>query len=266
MAMRDFSATAACRRRRRRWRRRTGSSSIRHGRRAPAKMCRPVRRRRARAPAQRRQRGIVLLLVLFLVLAVGIGWLVGSVSASSVRASQMRTNATVLAAARDALIGFAAKHATLPGALPCPDTNNDGSGDTSGSSCVAYLGRLPWKQLGLPDLRDSASECLWYAVSPLFRTALGAASRSPASNPLNYNSAGQITVFDASGAALPAPANPVIAVIIAPRQGLASPNRSPAAASPSGGKSAAGNDLQTSKAINNANGGPTAPVPNSYRR
>jgi hypothetical protein len=76
------------------------------------------------------------------------------------------------------------------------------------------VGRLPWKTLGLPDLRDAAGERLWYAISDSLRDQ----------GVVNSNSAGQLAVYDGvSGAAL---ASSVVAVIIAPGTELAGQNRS----------------------------------------
>jgi type II secretory pathway pseudopilin PulG len=78
--------------------------------------------------------------------------------------------ADALSIAKDALIGRAVADANLPGSLPCPDTNNDGVSELfSGNQCPGYLGRLPWKSLGISDLRDGTGERLWYALTPEFR-------------------------------------------------------------------------------------------------
>jgi len=59
-----------------------------------------------------------------------------------------------------------------PGALPCPDKDNDGDADCVGLGIgpnSSIIGRLPWKSMGIDDLRDSSGERLWYAVSHHFR-------------------------------------------------------------------------------------------------
>ena len=96
----------------------------------------------------------------------------------------VRTEAA-LAAARDALIGYAAsypdQHAGRhgPGYLPCPDRNGNGSPNTP---CPRKsLGRLPWRRLGLHDPRDGAGERLWYALADNFRpTATSTVRSTPA--------------------------------------------------------------------------------------
>lgn len=62
-----------------------------------------------------------------------------------------------LSEAREALINFAA----VTGALPCPDTNNDGDPDACPGTVTR--GRLPWRMLGLPST-DVWGQALHYAV------------------------------------------------------------------------------------------------------
>jgi hypothetical protein len=104
-----------------------------------------------------------------------------------------------MAQAKAALIGYAATyrdtHSGEPfGLLPCPDTDNDGVAEAScGSADVSVIGRLPWKTLGLPPLRDAAGECLWYAVS-------GRAKYNPkTTGDFNWDSLGQFIVQDKAG-------------------------------------------------------------------
>jgi hypothetical protein len=65
-----------------------------------------------------------------------------------------------------------------PGYLPCPDLDDDGwaeptCGSQNGESGQSErLGRLPWKTLGLADLRDGHGERLWYAVSSKYKGLL----------------------------------------------------------------------------------------------
>jgi hypothetical protein len=99
---------------------------------------------------------------------------------------------TTLEYARQALIGRAVGDANRPGSFPCPDTDGDGSADFFvGSSCPAYIGRLPWRTLGVGDLRDDTGERLWYALSPAFRD-------HPGAPPLNSDTRGTLTVYSRS--------------------------------------------------------------------
>jgi hypothetical protein len=176
-----------------------------------------------------RQSGAVLFILLLLIL-VGAGTIfVSRLKSAQVDLEAQGKTAAALAEAKAALIGYAASDANKPGSLPCPDANNDGQSglaDYSGANCVAPVGRLPWKTLGLPDLRDGAGERLWYAVSPNFA--------ANASTALNASVNGQITVRTANGTIVYDGTGPsaAVAVIIAPgaplaRQGQALPqNRS----------------------------------------
>ena len=95
---------------------------------------------------------------------------------------------------------------TIPGSLPCPDVDNDGqltAVDQVAGNCTSFIGRLPWKTLGLPDLRDGGGERLWYALSANFRD-------NPAVSPLNSETAGQFTITGTN------PASNVVAVVFAP--------------------------------------------------
>lgn len=137
-----------------------------------------------------------------------------------------RKTALALAQAKEALLGYAAKDTNLPGSLPCPDANDDGMSnpidDYTGVTCISPVGRLPWRTLGLPDLRDGYGERFWYAVSPVFSANSG--------TKLNSTYSGQITTKDASGAIIhnASTTTGAVAIIIAPggvlvRQGAASP-------------------------------------------
>lgn len=192
-----------------------------------------------------RQRGAALL-VLFLVLGVAAAALL--VSTLTRKAAQMKAEentAAALAQAKDALIGDAAIYRdTNPdtggwtdkvwGYLPCPDTDNDGTADgPCGAKNVTVAGRLPWRTLGLPPLRDGAGECLWYVVS-------GRAKNNPATDVLNWDTTGQIEVRSAAGQVLAAPGSHDTpwAVLIAPGAALGGQDRTPAGATPCGGNAA----------------------------
>lgn len=167
------------------------------------------------------QRGATLLLALLFVV-LGLATLV------TLRADRKgpemeaeRKTALALAQAKEAILGRAVINGIAsggvqnPGALPCPDRDNDGGIDNSGSICsggppVAVLplntGRLPWKTLGVGDFRDAAAERLWYVVDPQFFDN-GSAMNSAMMPTLAVNG------------------NPVVAVVIAPGSALAGQQR-----------------------------------------
>jgi hypothetical protein len=95
-----------------------------------------------------------------------------------------------------------------PGALPCPDLNNDGDADCAmGSSLLSMIGRVPYKTMGIDDLRDASGERIWYALSHDFRK-----NQCPGTGctTINSDTLGQLTVTGM------APATQVVAIVFAP--------------------------------------------------
>ena len=174
-----------------------------------------------------KQRGVALLLILFIAITLGLAFIFKGMDAGTENSARSQRTQEVLAQAKDALIGYAAtyreSHASqVFGYLPCPDINNDGYDDGScGNASETIIGRLPYKTLGLPDLRGADGECLWYIVS-------GSHKNSPPTEPLNWDSRGQIRIQDSNGNALADPndsSGGAVAVIIAPGAPLAGQNR-----------------------------------------
>lgn len=129
------------------------------------------------------QSGVALLLIMLLVLLSSTSILLSRFNHTDSQLARHQFTAQSLARAKAALLGFAATYAEDPdhkgqpqGYLPCPDFNGDGSSPYSAStdtSCgqqgYSMIGRLPWRTLGLPPLRDGNGECLWYAVSGSYK-------------------------------------------------------------------------------------------------
>lgn len=127
-------------------------------------------RRRKKFHELRAQHGAALMLMLVIMIMGTIVLCAGSLSISAIRIERNKRTSIALAQARDALIGHAISNLKRPGSLPCPDTNDDGNSDSCSTSF--YIGRLPWKALGIADLRDGYGEHLWYALSPNFRNTI----------------------------------------------------------------------------------------------
>ena len=168
---------------------------------------------------QRKQRGAALMVMLVIMIIGSAAFLVSSLSRLGLSIERAKITSDALAQAKEALISRAVVDATHPGSLPCPDlltnipgTNvpNDGAADLlSGNNCPSYIGRLPWKTLGLPDLRDESGERLWYALSPNFR--------DDNSNPVNSSNKGTLLVYDNSGTTLlTPPGSEAVAIIFSP--------------------------------------------------
>ena len=145
---------------------------------------------------------LVLLAAIGVVLAVELAAFAGT-------AQRDRVSDRALAQAREALIAYAADRPITasvgPGYLPCPDLDNDGwaeatCGSQNGDSGQAErLGRLPWKTLGLPDLRDGYGERLWYAVSSKYKGLLNCAVSRACLDMTPDAALGTISVRDPSG-------------------------------------------------------------------
>ncbi len=203
-------------------------------------------------PCFKKQQGFVAILILVVVSLTAVGFIFNLMNLSSFKEMHVNKTGQALVQAKEALIGFSVGNASMPGALPCPDTNNDGISDPC--SAGTSIGRLPWKTLGMSDIRDADGECLWYALSPVFRNTLSVSTRGNTQPALNSATAGSITVFNEQGVALPVPVNKVIALIIAPSISLSSQSRTNLGSTVCGGNNTASNYLDSSNGINNATG------------
>jgi type II secretory pathway pseudopilin PulG len=167
-----------------------------------------------------KQRGAVLMIMLVIMVMGIAAVLISSLSTTALKNARQETTSNALAQAKDALIGRAVSDSNMPGSLPCPDTNDDGSAELlSGNNCPSYIGRLPWKTLGLPDMRDGSGERLWYALSPAFRDDNSA-------QPLNSNTKGTLLVYNTDGVSLQTQAGyNAVAVIFSPGSPIGSQTR-----------------------------------------
>jgi len=158
-----------------------------------------------------RERGVAFVLAMLLLLAA-FGMVLAVELAGSSSAQRDRVSDRALAQAREALLAYATDRpinaAVGPGYLPCPDLDDDGwaeatCGSQNGDSGQAErLGRLPWKTLGVPDLRDGYGERLWYAVSSKYKGLLNCAVSRACLDMTPDAALGTITVRDAAGAIL----------------------------------------------------------------
>jgi hypothetical protein len=162
-----------------------------------------LRRRKA-------QQGAALILFIT-VLVLGVAWYaIGAFGkAAPTTAEREIKTGLALQAAKQALMAYIVQYAARsdtaePGQLPCPESvtlANPGEASSSCSNAVATVGRLPWKTLGIDQLRDGDGEPLWYVLSPGFR-----------SPPINFANTGQLTYN--------AVANSAVALVIAPGRAL----------------------------------------------
>ncbi len=167
-----------------------------------------------------KQRGAAFI-VMLVILVVGVtAVLVGSLKSAEIKIDRDEKTAMALAQAKEALVGYAATYANFPGSLPCPDTDNDGVSDAGGSNeCPSYIGRIPWKTIGIADLRDASGERLWYTLSRNVR-------RYDTVRPLNSDTNGTLNV---SGNYT---ANNLIAIVFAPGSVIGNQSRSDSQTTP----------------------------------
>ena len=197
------------------------------------------------------QRGMMLIMLVFMLGIAAVAYMVHALNGNTVKIERDKKTAAALAEAKAALLGWSAGHASMPGALPCPASNTGVSSGTCTASS-GLIGYLPWKTLGINDLRDGNRECLWYALSPVYRNTIpvtGASGRI--AHPINSTISGTITIKGADGTSLP---TPVIAVIIAPGAPLTGQDRSNASSTVCGGNTTASNYLDTALGVNNSTG------------
>ncbi len=172
------------------------------------------------------QGGAALLIFLTIVVLGGAYLLVSALKSSRLETGRERKTAQVLAEAKDALLAYARlypeQYGDMPvGFLPCPDLDGDGSAEAvCGSKGQSAIGRLPWRTLKLPPLRDGDGECLWYAVSGTYKY-----------NPkydLSSDSDGLFVVRDANGNTVlgGSSASQAIAIVFAPGRPINNQDRS----------------------------------------
>ena len=136
-----------------------------------------------RIPASRSaQRGAALILAVA-ILILGVSWAaISALGKAGTRTAEreIRTG-QALNAAKRALLGYVAQYAArtdhdVPGRLPCPEPLSPPAGSEGVAGSLAcndntqkYVGRLPWRTLGIEQLRDGDGEPLWYVLGPGFR-------------------------------------------------------------------------------------------------
>ena len=133
------------------------------------------RDKRVRITPLNRQSGVAVMVLLLVLLLAGISWFLGSLNsnARTIQLERSKITHRAMAQVKDALIGFAAANRER-GYLPCPanpsmaGTANEGEAMLSCNSDALRIGRVPWRSLGIDDLKDGSGESLWYAVSANF--------------------------------------------------------------------------------------------------
>jgi hypothetical protein len=169
-----------------------------------------------------KQRGATLIIFAAIVSLIVLTLLFKHLNGKQLEALRKDKTAKALYEAKTALLGWSVLQGAPPGQLPCPEDigkigsalDEEGNSMTTCDSALPVVGRLPWKTLGLGDLRDGNGDKLWYALSSGLRNA-----------PINSATVGQINVNGIPNAA--------VAIIFSPGMVLAGQNRlTPTAISP----------------------------------
>lgn len=177
------------------------------------------------------QKGVVLIIIVLTLVMGTIVFIISQLDGNGLKIERDKKTSAALAEAKRALLGYSfgvnlSIAGRRPGDLPCPDNyplghiNEGTSGSIAGTTCnLNALGRLPWKTLGIADLRDGSGERLWYAVSTNYKnnTRTNCTTTNTAGC-LNSDTNGTINLRNASGTIINDGTNSsaAIAVVIAP--------------------------------------------------
>ncbi len=132
------------------------------------------------------QEGVALLVLVFILALAVTAYALQMATANEFKADRELKTSKALMDAKSALLGWSVLQNT-PGQLPCPeDTSLIGlptEGQAKTSCSLPAIGRLPWRTLGLGDIRDGNGDKLWYVISSGFRTP-----------PINSNTPAQLSI------------------------------------------------------------------------
>lgn len=155
-----------------------------------------------------------------------ITFLLSDQSITKVKVDKIKNTQKALRIAKQALISYALNYPKNhpprgPGYLLCPDTDNDGDGETACNG-PSTVGRLPWRTLNIGDIRDSGNERLWYAVSENFDFTAFPYTGTLPRKVINTSTRGNITVRDKNNNIIydGTTIDGIVAVIIAPGESL----------------------------------------------
>lgn len=152
---------------------------------------------------------LVEISIVLIIFGLIIGGLLGPVKIQLDNLKLKETKQTI-ETTKEALIGFAIRN----GRLPCPDTNNNGQENLSGSTCPRASGLVPWVTLGVNQL-DAWHQPLSYRVDRLFADTRDGSSCPDANVPgisFEICSTGNISVFNRRNGNLVASGVPAIIV------------------------------------------------------
>ena len=120
------------------------------------------------------QKGIALLMLVFIIALAFTAYVVKTLNSTSIVNERSKKTSESLSESKAAILGWSVIQSN-PGQLPCPEdltkigTVNEGVAQVSCNSLNPVIGRLPWRTLGLGDIRDGNGDKLWYVISSGFQ-------------------------------------------------------------------------------------------------
>lgn len=150
----------------------------------------------------RHEGGYALLITILILFLGGVSvFVVATDPASEQRAQRTAAASVALGQARGLILARALSDTNRPGTVPCAAPGTGGKGTFHGDDCDAASGRLPYRTLSTPPLRDAGGAQLWYVLDPSLRDR---ASQEPI-NPERKSGALTVNGKDHFGAVLIAP-------------------------------------------------------------
>ncbi len=159
----------------------------------------------------RRQRGAAFLVLVLMIGLIAASMIVTAAPSGNASLAVAQKTAKALATAREALMahGTSTPDSARLGDLPCPATDFSTGIAGACNTSALRIGYLPWKTLGIPDLRDGSGAPLIYAVSNVFKN-------NPRTGTLNSDASGDYTVAGENA----------IAIVFAPGAPIGTQDRS----------------------------------------
>ena len=118
-----------------------------------------------------KQSGTVLLALMLIILAAASYALIKDLNDAVHIFNRNDQGMAALQEAKQALIGYALRYPEYkngeygPGYLPCPDTDDDGSAQSSCAIATgSYIGRIPWKTLEIDNLMELTPIIMWLSA------------------------------------------------------------------------------------------------------
>lgn len=116
------------------------------------------------------QGGYALLIAVLVLLIGGVSVFVAASDPASEQRAQRAAEASVaLGQARGLILARALSDTNRPGTVPCAAPDAGGTGTFFGDDCDADSGRLPYRTLATPPLRDAGGAQIWYVLDPSLR-------------------------------------------------------------------------------------------------